>query len=242
VTVAIRTPRRRHAARLATERGRFAPIRQRCAANVAAVSFLDPKHLIDTFGLAGLLVVIFIESGIFPAPLPGDSLLFTAGIFAADHNKFHMHIVPIALGAVVCAIAGSQLGYEIGERFGTRLFKPGARFFKPEYERRAHDLVEARGPRAVIIARFIPIIRTIAPIFVGLSEMRRRTFVMFNAISGVVWAGGISLAGFYLGKHVKNIDHYLLPIIALIIVLSLVPPALEYRKHRRNQNADATTK
>ena len=100
------------------------------------VSFLDPKHLIDTFGLAGLLVVIFIESGIFPAPLPGDSLLFTAGLFAADHNKFHMHIVPLALGAVVCAIAGAQLGFEIGERFGTKLFKPGARFFKPEYEQR----------------------------------------------------------------------------------------------------------
>ena len=89
----------------------------------------------------------------------------------------------------------------------------------------------------MIIARFIPIIRTIAPIFVGLSEMRRRTFFVVNAISGVVWAGGISLAGFYLGKHVKNIDHYLLPIIALIIVLSLIPPALEYRNHRRNQAA-----
>ena len=199
------------------------------------MSFLDPKHLIDTFGLVGLLAVIFIESGIFPAPLPGDSLLFTAGLFAADHNKYHMHIVPIAVGALICAVAGAQLGYEIGERFGTKLFKPGARFFKPEYETRAHEFVEARGSRAVIIARFIPIIRTIAPIFVGMSEMKRRTFFVFNVIGAAIWAVGISLAGFYLGKHIKNVDHYLLPIIALIIVLSLIPPVLEYRKHRRTQ-------
>jgi membrane-associated protein len=197
------------------------------------VSFFDPKHLIDTFGLAGLLVVIFIESGIFPAPLPGDSLLFTAGIFAADHHKYHMHIVPIALGALIVAIAGTQIGYEIGERFGTKLFKPDARFFKTEYEVRAHELVEQQGPKAVILARFIPIVRTVAPILVGMSEMRRRVFFAFNVLGAAIWAVGISLAGFYLGKHIKNVDHYLLPIVLLIIVLSLIAPALEIRKQRR---------
>jgi membrane-associated protein len=202
------------------------------------MKFLDPTHLIDTFGLVGLLAVIFIESGIFPAPLPGDSLLFTAGLFAADHNKFHMHIVPIAVGALICAVAGAQIGYEIGERFGTKLFKPGARFFKPEYEVRAHELVEQQGPKAVILARFIPIVRTIAPIFVGLSEMRRRTFFVYNAIGAAIWAVGISVAGFYLGKHIKHVDRYLLPIVLLIVVVSLIPPALEYRKHRRTQAAN----
>jgi membrane-associated protein len=197
------------------------------------VSFFDPKHLIDTFGLAGLLIVIFIESGLFPAPLPGDSLLFTAGLFAADHHKYSMHIVPIALGAFVAAVAGAQLGYEIGERFGTKLFKPGARFFKPEYEERAHALVEQQGPKAVILARFIPIVRTVAPILVGMSEMRRRTFFLFNVIGAAIWAVGISLAGFYLGKHIKNVDHYLLPIIAVIVLLSLIPPVLEFRKQRK---------
>jgi membrane-associated protein len=197
------------------------------------VSFLDPKHLIDTFGLAGLLVVIFIESGLFPAPLPGDSLLFTAGIFAADHHKYHLHIVPIALGALIVAVAGAQLGYEIGERFGTKLFKPGARFFKPEYEIRAHELVEQQGPKAVILARFIPVIRTVAPILVGMSEMRRRVFFAFNLIGAAIWAVGISVAGFYLGKHIKNVDRYLLPIVILIAVVSLIPPVLEFRKQRR---------
>jgi membrane-associated protein len=201
------------------------------------VNFLDPKHLIDTFGLVGLLAVIFVESGLFPAPLPGDSLLFTAGLFAADHNKYGLHIAAITLGALACAIVGAQLGYEIGERFGTRLFKPGARFFKPEYEQRSHEFFERQGPKAVILARFIPLVRTVAPILAGVSEMRRRTFVVFNVVGAALWAVGISLAGFYLGKHIKNVDHYLLPIVALIALVSLIPPVLEFRKHRRDQAA-----
>ncbi len=201
------------------------------------MNFLDPKHLIDTFGLVGLLAVIFVESGLFPAPLPGDSLLFTAGLFAADHNKYGLHIAAITLGALACAIVGAQLGYEIGERFGTRLFKPGARFFKPEYEQRSHEFFERQGPKAVILARFIPLVRTVAPILAGVSEMRRRTFVVFNVVGAALWAVGISLAGFYLGKHIKNVDHYLLPIVALIALVSLIPPVLEFRKHRRDQAA-----
>jgi len=203
------------------------------------VNFLDPKHLIDTFGLVGLLAVIFVESGLFPAPLPGDSLLFTAGIFAADHNKYHLHIATIAVGAVVCAFVGAQIGYEIGERFGTKLFKPGARFFKPEYEERSHEFFDRQGPTAVLLARFIPIVRTVAPMLAGVSEMRRRVFVVYNIVGAALWAVGVSLAGFYLGKHIKNVDHYLLPIVVLIVLLSMVPPALEYRKHRRRQSTSS---
>lgn len=201
------------------------------------MNFLDPKHLIDTFGLAGLLVVIFLESGIFPAPLPGDSLLFTAGLFAAADHKYGLHIVPIALGALICAAAGAQIGYEIGERYGTKLFKPGARWFKPEYEERSHEFFERQGPKAVLLARFIPIVRTIAPIMAGVSEMRRRTFLFYNVVGALIWAVGISVAGFVLGDHIKNVDHYLLPIVAVIVLVSLIPPALEYRKHRRKQAA-----
>jgi membrane-associated protein len=204
------------------------------------VSFLDPKHLIDTFGLAGLLVVIFLESGVFPAPLPGDSLLFTAGLFAAADNKYGLHIVPIAVGAFVCAFAGAQIGYEIGERYGTRLFKPGARFFKPEYEQRSHAFFERQGAKAVLLARFIPIVRTIAPIMAGVSEMRRRTFAFYNLIGALIWAVGLSIAGFVLGDHIKNVDRYLLPIVALIVLISLIPPFLEYRKHRRARAAAAS--
>jgi membrane-associated protein len=204
------------------------------------VNFLDPKHLIDTFGLVGLFAVIFVESGIFPAPLPGDSLLFTAGLFATSSKyNFNVNILVIAAGAFVMAVLGAQLGYEIGERFGTKLFKPGARFFKPEYEVRAHEFVERQGPKSVILARFIPIVRTIAPIFVGMSEMRRRVFFVYNAIGAALWAVGISLAGFYLGEHIKNVDRYLLPIVAVIALVSLIPPALEFRRHR-NAKASGT--
>jgi membrane-associated protein len=225
---------------MTTDGGRFRRFRPRPAANVEPVNILDPTHLIDTFGLAGLLVIIFLESGIFPAPLPGDSLLFTAGLLAAAH-KYGLHIVPIAVGAFVCAFAGAQIGYEIGERYGTRLFKPGARFFKPEYEERSHEFFERQGPKAVLLARFIPIVRTIAPIMAGVSEMRRRTFAFYNLVGALIWAAGLSIAGFVLGDHIKNVDRYLLPIIAAIVVVSLIPPALEYRKHRRNQRGRATT-
>jgi membrane-associated protein len=204
------------------------------------VNFLDPKHLIDTFGLVGLLAVIFVESGLFPAPLPGDSLLFTAGIFAADHNKYGLNIATLTIGALVVAIVGAQLGYEIGERFGTKLFKADARFFKQSYEERAHEFFERQGPKAVILARFIPLVRTVAPILAGVSEMRRRVFVVYNVAGGTLWAAGVSLAGYYLGKHIKNVDHYLLPIVALIVLVSLIPPALEYRKHRRGRAARAS--
>lgn len=203
------------------------------------MDFLDPKHLIDTFGLAGLLIVIFLESGVFPAPLPGDSLLFTAGLFAAADNKYGLHILPIALGAFVCAVAGAQIGYEIGERYGTKLFKPGARFFKPEYEERSHEFFERQGPKAVLLARFIPIVRTIAPMMAGVSEMRRRAFLFYNVVGALIWAVGISVAGFFLGDHIKNVDRYLLPIVVVIVIVSFIPPALEYRKHRRKQAAAA---
>lgn len=201
------------------------------------MTFFDPTHLIHTFGLAGLLVVIFLESGIFPAPLPGDSLLFTAGLIAAGEKTYGLHIASITVGALACAIVGAQIGYEIGERFGTLLFKPGARFFKPEYEQRSHEFFERQGPKAVILARFIPLVRTVAPILAGVSEMRRRVFFAFNVVGAALWAVGISLAGYYLGEHIKNVDHYLIPIVALIVLVSLIPPVLEYRKHRRTQAA-----
>jgi membrane-associated protein len=201
------------------------------------MSFLDPKHLIDTFGLAGLLIVVFVESGLFPAPLPGDSLLFTAGLFAAT-NRFHLNIVAVAVGAFAVAVVGSQLGFEIGERFGTRLFKPGARFFKPEYEQRSHEFFERQGPKAIILGRFVPVVRTITPILAGVGEMQRRTFLVFNALGAALWAVGISLLGYYLGEHIHNVDRYILPIVAVITVVSLVPPYLEYRRHQSRTPTD----
>jgi membrane-associated protein len=212
---------------------------------VLALNWLNPRDLIDTFGTAGLLVVVFIESGLVPAPLPGDSLLFIAGFFCstkAGGGDPHLNLAVVVLGSFVAAVLGAQLGYLLGDRYGTRLFKPDARLFKTEYLERAQAFFDRSGPRAVILARFIPFVRTIVPMLAGTSRMPQRSFAAANVTGAALWAVGVSLLGFFLGKQIgqDNIDKYLLPIVAVIIVLSLIPPFLEYRKHRRNRAATET--
>jgi len=208
------------------------------------MSFFNPTNLINDYGTAGLLIVVFLESGILPAPLPGDSLLFLAGLFAStaatgDHP--HLNLAVVLIGAFVLAVLGAQIGYAIGSRFGTRLFKPDARFFKSEYEQRAHEFFERRGSRAIVIARFIPFVRTIAPILAGSSEMKARVFTLYNVIGAAIWACGITLLGYFLGDRIgeKNVEKYDYLIVAVIIVLSLIPPLLEWRRHRREQQEKA---
>jgi membrane-associated protein len=212
---------------------------------VLALNWLDPRDLIDTFGAAGLLLVVFIESGLVPAPLPGDSLLFIAGFFCspkAGGSDPHLNLAVVVLGSFVAAVLGAQLGYLLGERYGTRLFKPDARLFKTEYLERAQGFFDRSGPRAVILARFIPFVRTIVPMLAGTSRMPQRSFAIANVAGAALWAVGVSLLGFFLGKQIgaDNIDKYLLPIVAVIIVLSLIPPFLEYLKHRRRRAATET--
>jgi membrane-associated protein len=207
---------------------------------VLALNWLDPRDLIDTFGAAGLLLVVFIESGLVPAPLPGDSLLFIAGFFCstkAGGSDPHLNLAVVVLGSFVAAVLGAQLGYLLGDRYGTRLFKPEARLFKTEYLERAQGFFDRSGPRAVILARFIPFVRTIVPMLAGTSRMPQRSFAIANVSGAALWAIGVSLLGFFLGKQIgeDNIDKYLLPIVAVIIVLSLIPPFLEYLKHRRRR-------
>ncbi len=206
------------------------------------MSFFNPTHLINTYGTAGVLLVVFLESGILPAPLPGDSLLFLAGLFASTNRTAgdpHLNLAVVLVGALVLAFLGAQIGYWIGARFGTRLFKPDARFFKTEYEARAHDFFERRGSRAIVIARFIPFVRTIVPILAGTSEMRARTFAAYNAIGATLWAGGVTLLGYFVGGSIgsKNVEKYDYAIVAVIVVLSLIPPWLEWRRHRRENTA-----
>ncbi len=204
---------------------------------ITAVNWLSPRDLIETFGTIGLILVVFVESGLIPAPLPGDSILFLAGAFcatSANSSDPHLNLAVVVLGSFVAAVAGTQLGYGIGHRFGTRLFTPDARFFKTEYLDRAQDFFDKRGPRAVVLARFIPFVRTMVPMLAGTGKMPQRKFATANVIGASIWAVGVSLAGFWLGKSI-NIDKYLFPIVAVIIALSLIPPLLEYRRHRRAQ-------
>jgi membrane-associated protein len=202
------------------------------------VNWLSPRDLIDTFGVWGLLLVIFLESGVLPVPFPGDSLLFIAGFFASTKvhgNDPHLNLGLVVIGSFLAAVAGAQVGYWIGKFFGTALFKPDARIFKTKYLDQAHAFFEERGERAVVIGRFIPFVRTIVPMIAGAGKMTQRRFFTANVIGAALWAGGISLLGFFLGKQIgeANIDHYLLPIVALIIFLSLIPPFLEWRRHKR---------
>jgi membrane-associated protein len=200
-----------------------------------ALNWLSPRDLIETFGTIGLILIVFVESGLIPAPLPGDSILFLAGAFCATDagsSDPHLNLAAVVLGSFVAAIAGGQVGYAFGHRYGTRLFKPDARLFKREYLERAQEFFDKRGPRSVVLARFIPFVRTIVPMLAGTGRMPPRKYAAANVIGATLWAGGISLLGFWLGKSI-DIDKYIYPIVAVIIVLSLIPPFLEYRKHRR---------
>jgi membrane-associated protein len=206
------------------------------AAVMTAVNWLSPRDLIETFGTIGLILVVFIESGLIPAPLPGDSILFLAGAFAATTKAGdpHLNLAVVVIGSFLAAVLGTQLGYVIGRRYGTRLFKPDARLFKTEYLERAQDFFDKRGPRSVVLARFIPFVRTIVPMLAGAGKMPMRKFVTANLIGASIWAVGISLLGFWLGKSI-DIDKWIYPIVAVIIVLSFIPPYLEYRKHKKSQ-------
>ncbi len=194
--------------------------------------FLDPQQLLITFGTIGLFLIVFAESGLFFGFfLPGDSLLFTAGLFAAQGT---LNLPLILAGCFVAAVAGDQVGYWFGQRVGPSLFRrPDSRLFKQEYVGRAQEFFARHGAKTIVLARFVPIVRTFAPILAGVGGMPYRTFLSFNVIGGLLWAVGVTLLGFWLGNLIPDIDRYLLPIIVLIIAISFVPMALEWRKRRR---------
>jgi membrane-associated protein len=196
-------------------------------------TLLSPSHLIETFGTLGVIAVIFAESGLLVGFfLPGDSLLFTAGLLASQGK---LNIAVIVVGCCLAAVAGDQVGYQFGARVGPALFRrPDSRLFKREYVDRAQSYFDQYGSRTIVLARFVPIVRTFAPVVAGVGSMRWRTFAAYNLVGGVVWAAGVSLAGYVLGETVPSIDKYLLPIIALIVAVSLLPVVIEYLRARRS--------
>ena len=190
------------------------------------------EHLLETVGTLGLFAIVFAESGLFFGFfLPGDSLLFTAGLLASQ-GKLNFPL--ILAGCFIAAVAGDQVGYAFGNRVGPALFRrPDSRFFKKENLEKAQAYFDKYGVKTIVIARFVPIVRTFAPILAGVGSMEYRTFVRFNVLGGFLWAVGVTTLGYVLGDTIPDIDKYLLPVIGLIIVLSLVPVALELRKARR---------
>src|SRR6476619_1704898 len=200
------------------------------------MDLVDPKSLIETFGTIGLILIIFAESGLLLGLIfPGDSLLFTAGLLAGS-NKFGLNIAVVAGGVFIAAVAGAQVGYWLGRKYGPALFKrPDSRLFKREYVDQSREFFDKHGAKTIVLARFVPFVRTLAPMMAGIGEMNARTFFAFNVVGAALWALGVSLAGYFLGQTIPNVDKYLLPIILLIIAASLIPPLLEYRKHKRTQ-------
>jgi len=202
--------------------------------------FLDAEHLIDTFGLLGIFLIVFAESGLLVGFfLPGDALLFTAGFLASGPSDFpeslHLPLVPLILGIWIAAVVGDQVGYAFGKRVGPALFKrPDSRFFKQANVDKASEFFDKHGPRAIVLARFVPVVRTFTPITAGVSGMEYRTFVRWNVIGGTIWAFGVTLLGFFLGQ-VDLIEQNLELAILTVVAVSCAPIVVELVKARREK-------
>ncbi|MBB5120429.1 membrane-associated protein [Streptomyces eurocidicus] len=194
--------------------------------------WLDANYLIEQFGLIGVLAIVFAESGLLIGFfLPGDSLLFTTGLLVTT-NQIDKPLWLVALLVVLAAILGDQAGYLFGRKVGPALFKrPDSRLFKQENVEKAHEFFEKYGPKSLVLARFVPIIRTFTPIIAGVSRMNYRSFLIFNVIGGVLWGAGVTLLGAALGK-VEFVNKHIELILVAIVLISVVPVAIELLRAR----------
>lgn len=207
-----------------------------------APSWLDPDQLLRMLGpsvLVGLCLIIFAECGLLVGFfLPGDSLLFTAGLFVAS-GIIATPIWVVCLLLTVCAVAGNVAGYYIGYTAGHALFtKPNSRLFKHEHVDRTHAFFEKYGPRAIVLGRFVPIVRTFITAIAGVGRMDPRVYFTYSIIGGVAWATGVTLLGFWLGRITFVKDHVELILVG-IVALSVVPIVLEILKARREDRRTA---
>jgi membrane-associated protein len=217
-----------------------------------AVNPLDVKGLLKTFGLIGVWVVLFAETGLLIGFfLPGDSLLFLAGVAASPVAKelvgTEVPLIGLLIGGPICAVAGAQLGHYLGAKYGRRLFaRPDSRFFKLEYVAKAEYYFDKFGPaKAVVLARFIPIVRTFLNPVAGVLGMPKKQFLLWNIVGGVIWTDGIILAGWALAKKIRDalpdgqVDKYILPAVAVIVLISVLPILIEIFRERRNKRRQA---
>jgi membrane-associated protein len=194
---------------------------------------MDVTHIIQTFGIIGISIIIFAESGLFFGFfLPGDSILFTAGVLA---SQGFLNISLLVFCTWIAAVLGDTVGYWFGARIGIKMFsKEKSFFFNKQYPERAHEFYVKRGGQAIILARFIPAVRTFIPIMAGVGNMPYKKFISYNIIGGTIWTIGLTLAGYFLGRSITNIDKYIIPIILVIIILSMLPAVSEVIKSRKN--------
>lgn len=193
------------------------------------------EGLIRNVGLIGIVSIVFAESGLlFGFFLPGDSLLFTAGLLSST-GIFNIHL--LAFLCFISAVAGDSVGYAFGHKVGKRLFRrEDSFFFHKKNLRRAEEFYKKYGKKTIILARFMPFIRTFAPIVAGIGSMHYPTFLAYNLIGGALWAIGLTYSGYFLGKAIPEIDRFLLPIIFFIIFLSILPGLAHLIKDKEIRN------
>jgi len=191
----------------------------------------DVESLVRVGGLAGLAAIVFIETGLLVGFfLPGDSLLVTAGLFAARGD---LNVVYLILGLSLAAIVGDTVGYNIGARTGPKLFsRPDSLLFNQKHLISTKEFYERHGPFTIVIARFVPIIRTFAPVVAGIGAMEYRRFLAYNVVGGIGWVLVTVLGGYFLGQMVPNIHDHLHKVIAIVIVLSLLPAIIKVARER----------
>ncbi|MFJ7413547.1 DedA family protein [Streptomyces sp. NPDC098077] len=195
-------------------------------------SWLDPDYLLNTFGLPGLLLIVFAESGLLIGFfLPGDSLLFTTGLLVTTGQlKYPLWLVCTLVA--VAAIVGDQVGYLFGRKVGPALFKrPDSRLFKQENVEKAHEFFEKHGPKSLVLARFVPIVRTFTPIIAGVSRMNYRSFITYNIVGAILWGVGVTVLGAMLGK-IDFVHEHIEMILILIVLISVVPIVVEVLRAR----------
>ena len=189
--------------------------------------------LVIHLGTLGIFATIILETGTpIGVFLPGDSLLFGTGLLASKGFFSLWHILPLFfIGGVI----GNELGYYVGKKYGVGIFTEESKYFKPVYLEKTHAFIEKYGIKAVIIGRFVPIVRTIISNVAGIGGMNHRTFFLCNVLGSVVWAIGLPLLGFMLGERIGNIEYYILPLSLVIILLSFLPVIREWMKHRKKE-------
>ncbi len=199
------------------------------------VSFSNLESIISTIGYVGIFAIVFAESGLFFGFfLPGDSLLFTSG-FLASQGLLDIRL--LAIGCFLAAVLGDSVGYAFGHRFGKRLFhKKDSFLFHKENLEKTKKFYQKHGKKTIVLARFLPVIRTFAPIVAGIGDMEYKTFLIYNVLGGIVWAIGLTVAGYFLGRLIPDVDQYLLPIVGAIILLSLIPSAIHLLVERSKKD------
>ena len=215
------------------------------AAVSAAPAFLDANHLLSSYGLVGLMLIIFAECGLLVGFfLPGDTLLFSAGLLIST-GTLHLNIWLTAVLVPIAAVVGNLVGYWIGYKTGPRVFqRPQSRMFRPEYVVRAEKFFERYGAPAIVLARFVPIVRTVATVLAGVGRMRFSVYALYSIIGGFIWAAGVILLGYWLGhiSFVRNtVEPLIDPILIVVVLLSLVPAAVHWWRSRRAPAAQGQT-